>query len=140
MQRTSLDTWDIIPEGMKAYLRNYGWNFSKKAVDFATAHMYIKNAATGNRERLKPVQREEVDIILDRNGVKLENKTAYNHVYVFNMAKADFLHSSIQDEQHLALYVKDVIDDPDGVDGMVFNRWYADMCKMGIPIEWEEII
>jgi hypothetical protein len=26
----------------------------------------------------------------------------------------------------LALYVKDVIDDEDGYDGIVFNRWYAD--------------
>lgn len=46
----------------------------------------------------------------------------------------------IDDERHLCLYVKDVIDDPDGYDGLVFNRWYADMCRQGIPIDWHEFI
>lgn len=43
-------------------------------------------------------------------------------------------------KRHLCLYVKDVIDDPDGYDGLVFNRWYADMCRQGIPIDWHEFI
>jgi hypothetical protein len=42
------------------------------------------------------------------------------------MGNNDFLGSSIIDEKHLAMYVKDVIDDEDGYDGIVFNRWYAD--------------
>ena len=48
--------------------------------------------------------------------------------------------SSIEDELHLARYIKNVIDDPDGYDGMVFTHWYADMCKKGIPIDWEKMI
>ena len=34
------------------------------------------------------------------------------------MAKADFLGSSIIDEVHLAKYIKDVCQDPDGYEGM----------------------
>lgn len=34
------------------------------------------------------------------------------------------------------LYVKDVIDDVDGYDGIAFNRWYADMCRKGIQVDW----
>jgi len=56
------------------------------------------------------------------------------------MGKADFLGSSIADERHLLMYIKDAIDDEDGYDGIVFNRWYADMCKKGIPIDWEEML
>lgn len=37
---------------------------------------------------------------------------------------------------HLCLYVKDVIDDVDGYDGIAFNRWYADMCRKGIQVDW----
>lgn len=40
----------------------------------------------------------------------------------------------------MLLYVKDVIDDVDAPDGLVFNRWYADMCYMGIAIDWEEML
>jgi hypothetical protein len=28
----------------------------------------------------------------------------------------------------------------DGYDGIVFNRWYADMVKTGVPIEWDEML
>ena len=42
--------------------------------------------------------------------------------------------------QGLALYVKDVIDDRDAYDGVVFNRWYADMTRKGLPIEWEDML
>ena len=44
------------------------------------------------------------------------------------------------DERCLALYVRDVIDDVDAPDGLVFNRWYADMSYMGIAIDWEEML
>jgi len=64
----------------------------------------------------------------------------YDHVYVFNMGNNDFMGSSIADEKHLALYVKDVIDDADGYDGIVFNRWYADTVHLGIPIDWDEMV
>ena len=56
------------------------------------------------------------------------------------MCKADFLGSSIVDDVHMALYIKDVIDDPDATDGLVFNRWYADMCYLGIAIDWDEMV
>jgi hypothetical protein len=44
--------------------------------------------------------------------------------------------SSVPDGLHLCLYVKDVIDDVDGYDGIAFNRWYADMCRKGIQVDW----
>ena len=56
------------------------------------------------------------------------------------MAKADYWGSSIEDERHLALYIKDVIDDPDASDGTVFNRFYADCCHNGIAIDWSEML
>lgn len=77
---------------------------------------------------------------LDDYNIELKENQLYDYVYVANMCKADFLGSSIDDERHLCLYVKDVIDDLDGYDGLVFNRWYADMCRQGIPIDWHEFI
>ena len=53
-----------------------------------------------------------------------------------DMCKADYLGSSVPDGLHLCLYVKDVIDDVDGYDGIAFNRWYADMCRKGIQVDW----
>lgn len=87
-----------------------------------------------------PVTKEKVDEILTNHGISLNNNELYDYVYVYNMGNNDFLGSSIPDEKHLAHYVKDVIDDKDGYDGIVFNRWYADTVSQGIPIEWEEML
>ena len=56
------------------------------------------------------------------------------------MCKADFLGKSVPTEKHLALYIKDVIDDPDADDGYIFNRFYADTVFMDNPIDWDEMI
>ena len=88
----------------------------------------------------EPISKEKVDEVLDKHNIDLEYNELYDYVYVYNMGNNDFLNSSIIDEKHLALYVKDVIDDKDGYDGIVFNRWYADMVTLGIPIEWDEML
>lgn len=136
MKRESLDNYDVYPEAMINYLRYNGRHFNRKLFEFATSLM-----KTGkDKQPLKVITKKELDEILKVYGVKLENNTLYDYVYVANMCKADFLGSSVPDEGHLCKYVKDVIDDIDAYDGVVFNRWYADMCRSGIPIDWEEMI
>ena len=73
-------------------------------------------------------------------GIILENNVLYDGCYVWSMCEADFLGSAVPDEQHQALFVKNLIDDPDAVDGQIFNRFYADMCLQGVPIDWEYMI
>lgn len=71
---------------------------------------------------------------------RIENGQLYDAVYVANMCRNDFYGSSIGDDRQMSLYVKDVIDDIDGADGLVFNRWYADMSYLGIAIDWEDML
>lgn len=92
------------------------------------------------KRKIVPYSKEEVDNILKLQGVKVDRNQLYDAAYVANMCKADFLGSSIPDEYHLAMYVKDVIDDIDADDGIVFNRWYADMSYSGIAIDWEAML
>ena len=91
-------------------------------------------------QQLVPIKREEVDRILKENTITLKNNQLLDYVYVANMCKADFLGSSIPDNLHMAKYIRDVIDDVDGYDGIVFNRWYADMSRKGIVVNWEDMI
>ena len=134
MYKTSLDIYDIHPPMMLLYLKNYGWHFTKRAVEFAVSKMKKQG------KTLQVLSQETVDALLQTHNVTLENNELYDYLYVANMCKADFAGSSIVDEQHMAKYIKDVIDDEDGYDGLVFNRWYADMCKKGIPIDWETLM
>ena len=129
--RTSLDIYDDRPLSMKRYLKYYGQHFNRKLCNFAVSKMDHGKS---------PIGKEKIDEILQKNSVKLENNELYDYVYVYNMGNNDFMGSSIIDEKHLALYVKDVIDDKDGYDGIVFNRWYADTVTQGIPIEWDDML
>lgn len=138
MRRNSFTQYDEYPEDMLSYLRFYGPHFNKKLCDFAVSKM--TKESNGKQVPISPYSKEIVSNILMRFGIKLQNDQLYDSVFVANMCKADFLGSSIVDELHLAKYVKDVIDDDDAYDGIVFNRWYADMSYQGIAIDWSEVL
>lgn len=133
-----MGSYDDIPEGMKLYINNYGCHFNKKLCKEAVSRMY--KDTDGKKEYIKPYNKEQVDSMLEAYGIRLERNKLYDAVYVANMCKADFLGKSVPTEQHLAKYVKDVIDDADAEEGYVFNRFYADCMFMDNPIEWEDCI
>lgn len=136
--RTDLTQYDIKPEGMVNYLRYNGPHFNKKLCDFAVGLMEKK---IGNMMiKITPYTKNEVDNLLKVNNIQIKAGQLYDAVYVANMCKADFLGSSVPDEKHLAKYIKDVIDDDDAYDGIVFNRWYADMCRKGIVVDWDQML
>lgn len=132
--------WDKIPEEQQLYLSRNGRHFNKKLCEFAVSLMR-KEGPSGNKVRVIPLEREEVEKMLAENGISMSDFDApYDAVYVANMAKNDFLGSSLEDEQHVAKYVKDVLDDADGYDGLVLNRWLADMAGKGKWIDWERMV
>lgn len=135
-----LDIYDNYPSGMREYLRSYGYHFSKKMCEFAVSKMKVRNQQTGQKEPLATWDKEKVDALLEKYGIKLQNKIAYDYVFVCNMGRADYLLSSIPNEQYLAKYIQDVVDDPDGYKELPFNRYYADTIGLGIPIIWEDMI
>lgn len=138
MERVNFTQFDEMPEAMVAYMRHYGPHFNRKLFEFAVGRMTKK--VNGTDTPINPYNREQVRNLLSNNGIQLKNDQLYDSAYVANMCKADFLGSSVTDEKHLALYIKDAVDDPDGYDGIVFNRWYADMCYTGVAIDWEDML
>lgn len=137
MYQRRTGSYDEIPDGMKRYINNYGCHFNKKLSDWAASKMY-KNV-NGKKQYIQPYTKEQVDNLLKQNNIQLERGKLYDHVYLANMVKADFLGSSIPNEQYLAKYIKDVIDDADAEEGFIFNRYYADTMFMNNPVDWEEM-
>ena len=140
IQIIMLQEYDIIPREMRAYLRNNGRHFNKKACELAVRNMRKYNDTTRRMERIEPLDKTAVDELLKNNGITLDDARGYDYVYVANMCKADFYGTAIEDERHMALYIKCVIDDADAVGGMLFNRWLADCDTKGISIDWEELL
>lgn len=139
MERASLSQYEEYPKEMLVYMRHYGPHFNRKMFEFAVSQMTYEDE-DGKEKSVTPYTKDEISNLLSMHGVEVRRNQLYDAAYVATMCKADFLGSSIKDEKHLALYVKDVIDDIDAPDGLVFNRWYADMCYKGIAIDWEAIL
>lgn len=138
---TALDIFAIdMPKQMRSYLRSYGYNFNKKACDFAVSRMKRLNPATGKKEPIEGMTKDMVEELLKKQNVKLEHNEGHNFVYVANMIKADFWKSSVDDEAHMAKMIKDIIDDPDNEGGNVFRKWLADADAVGMVVDWDEIL
>ena len=130
-----LDDREEFPTGLEKYLSMYGWHFSKKLCNFA-----VSNMRKDSGEKIAPITKEALDLLLAKNGIELDNKFGYDYVFVANMCKADYLGSSVPDETHLAKFVKDYCDDPDGYEELPMTRFYADTIGKGIPIIWEDML
>ena len=134
-----LDAREVFPSGMEEYLSQYGWHFSKKMCEWAVSRMYKRNSL----DKKIPIQswnKDSVDKLLNKYGVTIENKIGYDYVFAANMCIADYYSSSIIDEQHVALFIKDYVDDPDGYEELPFTRFYADCIGSGVPINWEDML
>ena len=131
-----------FPADMLAYINQHGLHFNKPLCEYAVSLMRKKDGA-GNMVKLNPLTREQVQRLLSEAGLKLgEKQVIWDAVYVANMCAADYLTGAVPDNRHLAMYVKQTLDDPDACEGQVFNRWYADMCLNGEHqyIDWEEMV
>lgn len=115
------------------YLEVYGWHFNEKLCQYAVSKMMRDGKV------IECMNKECVDTLLSQNNITLANNTDHDYVFVCNMGKADYLGSSIPDEKHLALYVKDTIDDEDVPDGFIMKRWYATIDEEQCPINWNDI-
>lgn len=133
-----LDSYDKYPEGMSDYLSFYGWHFSKKMALWAVDNMY--KTVNGEKVKITPFSKEKVDSLLKDNDIRIARDSGYDAYYVANMCKADYLGDSIRNEQDVAKFVGNTLNDPDGYEGMVFTRFYADCIGSGKPIIWEDMI
>ena len=134
--KTRLDSRSAFPEDMENYLEFNGWHFNKKMCQWAVSKMYKMNGE--KKEYIEPYTLESLRALLEK--VKVEFEIDYDALYIANMCKADFLGSSIQNETQLAKYVKDVVEDPDGYDGLPFTRFYADCIGSGTSIPWSDLL
>ncbi len=140
MKHTPLDIYDDMPTAMHKYISQNGFHFNKKACDYAVSRMKKKSSASNKLEPIEPWNKEQVEDMLTRNGVQIDNCVMYDHVYVANMAKADYYKSSMPDEAHVAVFIKDTLDDADGSDELPFRYWLQRCVAMGEPVEFADLL
>ena len=117
------------------YVEQYGYNFNRKLYEFAISLMRDRS---GNK--MNAMTKEQVEEWLKTQGVSLNNNKGYNAAYILAMAKSDYFGSSIKDNIHLALFVKDYIDDIDGNPERAFDGFVMSCRAKGEPIDWQDMI
>jgi len=126
---------DLTPEAYREYKHRNGPHFNHALCDFAVSRM-----TDDDGKPIKALTRQEVEHLLKEAKIEVKHLEGYDHVFAANMCLADYLGESVPDMEHLAKYIKDVIDDPDGYTGIVFCRWLADCVAKHVEVPWEDCL
>lgn len=117
------------------YIDQFGPHFNKRLYEWAVSMMVSRVGG-----KVQPKTKEQVTEFLRSQGIKVEKGRGYDVPYVHAMAMADYYGSSIADEKHLAMFVKDFIDDPDGNESKAFDHFVIDCRAKGEYIYWDELL
>lgn len=127
-----------ISEGEAQYMDANQGHFSKALAEWAISKMRTKNNS-GELVRLKPTPLEDVEDILKKYNVQLDDSSLYDAWYLFNMCLADY-RKALPQEEHIVKYIYETINDPDCEPKAVLACFRAKMDVLGIPIHWERYI
>lgn len=119
------------------YEKMYGMHFTPMLSEWASKRMENRDGTSHYWTR------EEVMGAMQKMGLKLpEDVRPCDAHYVANMAYADFYGSSLKTEADCLQYAHDYLSDPDGYEGLAFNRWVADMmeCEEDCEIPFQHIV
>ena len=128
--------FDLMPRAKKIYIMQNGNVFNKELFEYATSLMFKENKQTGKKEKVPVYTKEEVDNLLKKHNVEIENKGLYDYMYVAQSVRADNWGGSITDEAKMALKIKETCDDPDMPSGYIFKSWCLRMDMMGEAVDW----
>lgn len=106
------------------YVDECGEHFNKPMAEWASKQME-------NRDGTQHYwTRDEVMGAFKANALKLHKDAHWcDAQYVANMIYADYFGSSVKTELQCLQMAADYLDDPDGYEGIAFNRWVADKMK-----------
>ena len=137
-----LDAYDFVlmPRAKQNYIMLHGNHFSKALYEYAASLMFKENRLSGKEEKVPPYSKEDVDNILKKYGVEIKDKGEYDYVYVAQSIKADYWGGSITDEAKLALHIKEVVEDVDAPDGLIFKEWCLRQDMLGEPVDWSDFL
>lgn len=106
------------------YVNENDEHFNEPMAEWASKKMV-------NRDGTKHYwSREQVKEACEANKLELPHGAHWCDMqYVANMMYADYYGSSAKTELQCILMAHDYLSDPDGYEGIAFNRWIADMMK-----------
>lgn len=116
------------------YKKKNGMNFTDKLADWAASHMVN---ADGKVHSWKV---EDVKAAFPSLGFTLKNGYTWGDVaYMANMIYADYI-QCLKSETDALKMANAIMNDPDGYDGMIFNRYTADIMSKNVQVPWGNLM
>ena len=110
-------------------------HFSKALAQWAISRMRTKGE--GRRlVKINAVPLDETETILREHGIEVKEESIYDAWYLYNMCLADYKRS-LPDNNAIAMFIDETINDPDCDPKAVLACWRAKMDVMRVPIHWE---
>ncbi len=119
-----MDTYDRRPQGLDAYLSNYGWHFSKRMADFAARK--FGNGVLHTPKAFADLAQKNTHIL---------NAKGYDAYYLLSKLKRLYPDLS---EGMIATLADGYLANE--YDGAIFTRFFADCQANQEPIIWEDMI
>lgn len=128
-----------ISESEAVYQDKYHGLFSRKLAEWAISRMEIKDTASRQMKRIVPRSLDDVQEILVKNDIEIQDEFIYTGWYLFMMAMADYPKTLTTDAQR-AMFANETINDPDGCPENVLDCFVAKMRNANVPIYWEKYL
>lgn len=121
-------------EHYKTYKKHNGMHFNSKLAEYASSHMINENGMN-HTWTCKDVEGAFASL-----GLKLPEKSTWGDAtYAANMLYSHFAQLLKSDTDAVKM-AHALLTDPDGYDGMLFNRYTADIMEKGICVPWMDLI
>lgn len=125
---------DYSSEGFSKYIKANGHHFTEALSEFASAQL-INSDGTQHNWSVSQVKKSIIGL-----GLFIpDNVTDGDLAYAANMYYSDFYPDPLSEAECLRAAYK-IANDPDGYEGMIFNRWLADVKRKNINIDWTKFI
>lgn len=121
-------------ENYRTYKMHNGMHFNSKLAEYASSHMTNANG-TNHTWTCKDVEGAFASL-----GLKLPEKATWGDAtYAANMIYSDFA-ALLKADTDAVKMAHALLTDPDGYEGMIFNRYTADIMEKGICVPWHELM
>ena len=123
-----------LTDSHRQYILAHGNHFTDALADYASSHLRNANGDSHTWPTSKISQMIEAGEL-----PKPKNMTAGDIAYTANMYYSDFAPKIMDEAACLKAAIK-LDSDPDGYDGMVMQRWLADMHAKNEKLDWKKFI
>lgn len=122
-------------DGYSEYIKKNGQHFTDALAEYASKMMENANGQAHSWTT------SQVKKAMESLGLTIPNNVTYGDAaYLANMYYADLFPDPLKDEASCLKAAYKIANDPDGYEGLIFNRWLADMVGKEVKIDWTKFI